>query len=161
MNPGKEGQAWILLWDMVSIHASEATLAAMKAMFPYVVLDPAAQHVVLAALRYGSLFAASRAAFRRKRPRRWPALCSTARSTTWSRTEHGDDSLLPNGQLSQSRTSATKTRRGRLVGVVGAHTAPNSAGPLEWAHELHATGALFAKHITSEPAPDQPRLNLG
>ena len=38
LNPGKEGQAWILLWDMASIHASEATLAAMRATFPHVVL---------------------------------------------------------------------------------------------------------------------------
>ena len=38
MNPGREGQSWILLWDMASIHASEATLAAMKAAFPHVVL---------------------------------------------------------------------------------------------------------------------------
>ena len=38
MNPSKEGQAWILLWDMASIHTREATLAAMKAAFPHVVL---------------------------------------------------------------------------------------------------------------------------
>ena len=35
---GWEGQPWILLWDMASIHASEATLAAMRATFPHVVL---------------------------------------------------------------------------------------------------------------------------
>ena len=38
MNPSKEGQSWILLWDMASIHASEATLAAMKAAVQHVVL---------------------------------------------------------------------------------------------------------------------------
>ena len=38
MNPGREGQSWILLWDMASIHASEGTAAAMKAAFPHVVL---------------------------------------------------------------------------------------------------------------------------
>ena len=31
LNPGKDGQAWILLWDMASIHASEATMTTMKA----------------------------------------------------------------------------------------------------------------------------------
>ena len=36
----KEGQSWILLWDMASIHASETTLAAKKAAFPHVVLPP-------------------------------------------------------------------------------------------------------------------------
>ena len=39
MNPSKEGQeAWILPWDMVSIHASVDTLAAVRATFPHVVL---------------------------------------------------------------------------------------------------------------------------
>ena len=38
LNPSREGQAWILLWDMARIHASEATLAAMRAVFPHVVL---------------------------------------------------------------------------------------------------------------------------
>ena len=33
-----EGQSWILLWNMASIHASEATLTAMRATFPHVVL---------------------------------------------------------------------------------------------------------------------------
>ena len=52
MNPSKEGQSWIPLWDMASIHASEATLAAMKAAFPprRTVLHPATKHFVLAAL---------------------------------------------------------------------------------------------------------------
>ena len=38
LNPSRERQSWILLWDMASIHASEATLAAMKVTFPHVVL---------------------------------------------------------------------------------------------------------------------------
>ena len=38
LNPSREGQAWILLWDMTSIHASEATLIAMRTTFPHVVL---------------------------------------------------------------------------------------------------------------------------
>ena len=38
MNPGKERKSWTLLWDMPSIHASEATLAAMQAAFAHVVL---------------------------------------------------------------------------------------------------------------------------
>ena len=33
VNTGKEGQAWILLWDKASIHASEATLAAIVLCF--------------------------------------------------------------------------------------------------------------------------------
>ena len=38
LNPSREGQAWILLWDTASIHASEATVTAMRAAFPLVVL---------------------------------------------------------------------------------------------------------------------------
>ena len=38
MNPGKEGQSWILPWDMATIHTSDAALAAMKATFPHVVM---------------------------------------------------------------------------------------------------------------------------
>ena len=38
LNPRREGQAWILLWDMASIHASADTLAAMRVTFPHVVL---------------------------------------------------------------------------------------------------------------------------
>ena len=38
MNPSKVGLARVLLWDMASVHASEATLAAVKAAFPHVVL---------------------------------------------------------------------------------------------------------------------------
>ena len=56
MNPSKEGQAWILLWTMTSIHASEASLGVMWAAFPRrTVLPPATMHVVLAALRRGRL----------------------------------------------------------------------------------------------------------
>ena len=53
LNPSKEGQACILLWDIASIHASEATMTAKAAR--RAVLHPAAQHFVLAALRRGRL----------------------------------------------------------------------------------------------------------
>ena len=43
LNQGKEGQAWILPWDMASIHASRDHQGR----------HPAAQHVVLAAMRRG------------------------------------------------------------------------------------------------------------
>ena len=38
LNLSKEGQAWILLWDMASIHDSEGTMTAMKEKFLHVVL---------------------------------------------------------------------------------------------------------------------------
>ena len=82
LNPSKEGQAWILPRDMASIHASEATLVAMRATFPHVVLCCVPSNLQPCDLKPSS--SASRAASRRKRPRRWPALRSTAFSTTWS-----------------------------------------------------------------------------
>ena len=38
LSPSKAGQTWILLCEMTSVHASEATLAAMKTAFLHVVL---------------------------------------------------------------------------------------------------------------------------
>ena len=68
--------------DMASIHASEATLEAMRATFPHVVLcfPPATQHVVPAALRRGRL---PRAASKGKRAPLLPAPFSMAPSTAW------------------------------------------------------------------------------
>ena len=37
LNPSKEGQSWIPLWDMASSHASEATLKELRAACPHVV----------------------------------------------------------------------------------------------------------------------------
>ena len=84
MNPGREGQSWILLWDMASIHASEATLAAMKAAFPHVVLcfiPPKARRTCSPATWPSS--AASRAASRRRRAPPLPAPSSMAPSKAW------------------------------------------------------------------------------
>ena len=123
MNPIKEGQSWILLWDMTSIHASEATLAAMKVAFPLVVLCFLSRSPVTLPCS-----AASRATSRRRRAPLLPAPSSMAPSKAESRTKHGGISLRPNGQLAQSRTSATRTRSGARGGVNYAHRAtPNSA----------------------------------
>ena len=84
MNPGREGQSWILLWDMASIHASEATLAAMKAAYPHVVLcflPPQSTSYFSPATWPSS--AASRAASRRKRAPLLPAPFSMAPSMAW------------------------------------------------------------------------------
>ena len=64
MNPGKEGQSWILLCNVASIHTSAGTLAAMEASLPH-----------------WPYSAASRAASRRKRAPLLPAPSSTARWT--------------------------------------------------------------------------------
>ena len=77
MNPSKEGQSWILLWDM---HASEATLAAMKAAFPHVVLCASSRHEALRTCSHATWpsSAASRAPSRRRRAPLLPAPSSMA-----------------------------------------------------------------------------------
>ena len=56
LNPIKEGQAWILLWDMASIHA-RGNPGCHVGRFPShrARIPPATKHVVLAALRRGRL----------------------------------------------------------------------------------------------------------
>ena len=84
LNPSKEGQTWILVWDMASIHASEATLAAMKAAFPHIVLcfiRRTARRTCSPATWPSS--SASRAASRRRRAPRLPAPSSMAPSKAW------------------------------------------------------------------------------
>ena len=85
MNPGREGQSWILFWDMASIHASVATLAAMKAAFPSrrVVLHPATKHVVPCIPATWPSSPASRAASRRRRAPLLPAPSSMTPSKAW------------------------------------------------------------------------------
>ena len=125
LNPSKEGQAWILLWDMTSIHASEATLAAMKAKFP---------HVVLCFI-----------------PPLLPTLSSKAPSTTSSRTRHGDDSRRPNGQLAPSH-GPLRQKPGlddRLASLARPQRRRIPRGR-DGASALHARDELGAWHITPE-----------
>ena len=154
MNLGKEGQAWILLWDMASIHSSEATRAAMQATFPHIVLYfiPPRSSSYLQPCDVAVFRSFKSCIQAQGEPQSCPL---RPRSTTWSRTRHGHDSLRPNGQVAQSRTSATKTRRGRLCGVARAPTATTiSARPSK--RPRHARDEPFAKHITPEPAEEGP-----
>ena len=95
------------------------------------VLHPAAQHLVLSALRRGRLPQLQELHPDACECRSYP-LRPRRVVRRLGHEQGGDDSLRPNGQLEQSRTSATKSRRGRLVGVACAPTATtNSARPLK------------------------------
>ena len=92
-----------------------------------VVLHPAAQHVVLAALRRGRLPQLQElhpdAGERHACPRRPRWLLQMPG-------HHGGASLRPNGHLVQPRTCARRTRRGQLDGIACAQAAtPSSAMP--------------------------------
>ena len=83
LNPSREGQAWILLRDMACIHASEGTLAAMRAAVPHVVLCFIPPRSTSCSPATWPSSAASRTAFRWKRAPLLPTPSSTARSKAW------------------------------------------------------------------------------
>ena len=112
MNPGKEGQAWILLWDMASIHASAATLAAMRAKFLHVVLRFIPPHST------SNLQPCDVAVFRScKSCIRTQATTTLARSVLDGTFDEQGMATSVFGHLAQSRTSATRTRFRQLGGV--------------------------------------------
>ena len=120
LNSSREGQAWILLWDMASIHASADTLAAKRAS-RRTVLPPVTKHFVLAALRSGRL-----PKLQELHPgasERHSCLLCHRRLVRRLGQEQG---------MVAPRTSATRTRSGARDGVNCAHRAtPNSARPLK------------------------------
>ena len=122
LNASREGQAWIFLWDMASIRASEATVAALnEGCSPscLALRHPTTKHVVFAARRRGSL-----------RPPSQPVPSSTAHS---KRTGPGGDKLGPNGRRVPQR------RQLRAQGDVKFRDAMTEAAA------LHAHGELFTK----------------
>ena len=160
LNPGWEGQPWILLWDMASVHASGATLAAMRESFP---------HVVLAFLPPQStsyLQPCDVAVFRSfKSCIQGQASATLARSVLdgsfnelvmnkpWRRQSSAEWAARAVKDLcNANQVWATGWRRLRAHG--DAHF--NEA--VEEAAALHADGELFARHITPEPAEEGPPM---
>ena len=138
MNPSKEGQAWILLWDTASIHASEATLAAMRAAFPHVVL------CFIPPRSTSYLQPCDVAVFRS-----FKSCIQTQASATLARSVlDGGASLRPNRHLVQPRSCATRTRRGQLDGIACAQAAtPSSARP--WQRPRHSAPTMSSSPSTS------------
>ena len=160
MNPGREGQSWILLWDMASIHASEATLAAMKAAFPHVVL------CFLPPQSTSYLQPCDVAVFRS-----FKSCIQTQASATLARSvlDGSFDGLAMNKAWRRqssaewaARAIADIVAEGRVWNTgwrqLRAHSDGAFRDAVEEAAALHAHDELFAKHIVPEPAEEGPPI---
>ena len=158
LNPGWEGRPWILLWDMASVHASEATLTAMKATFPHVVL------CFLPPQSTSYLQPCDVAVFRSfKSCIQTQASATLARSVLdgtfegltlnkpWRRQSSAEwASRAIADILAENKVWSTGWRQLR------AQSDTEFDAAVAHATELHAEGELFARHIEPEPAPDDP-----
>ena len=158
LNPGREGQSWILLWDMASIHASEATLAAMKAAFPHVVLCFIPPHST------SYLQPCDVAVFRS-----FKSCIQTQASATLARSViDGSFEGLAMNKAWRRQSSAEWASRAvtdlcdeNKAWTTGWHRlrAGSNAEFREAVAEaaaLHAHDELFSRHIEPEPAPEDP-----
>ena len=155
MNPSKEGQSWVLLWDMASIHASEGTLAAMKPT-RRAVLHPAAQHVVFAALRRGRLpqlqelhpDAGERHA------------CPLRHRRLLRRLGHEQSMAAPvfAEWASRAVTDLCEKDQAWITGWSRLRAGSNAEfrQAVAEAAALYAHDELFSRHIEPEPAPENP-----
>ena len=159
LNPGREGHAWILLWDMASIHASEATLAAMWAAFPTIVLCFIPPHST------SCLVPCDVAVFRS-----FKSCIQAQASATLARSliDGSFDGLTMNkGWRRQSLAewaarAATDLCEENQAWTTGWHrlragsNAEFRDAAVTEAAALHAHDELFSKHIELEPAPEDP-----
>ena len=158
LNPGREGQSWILFWDMASIHASEATLAAMKAAFLHVVL------CFTPSRSTSYLQPCDVAVFRS-----FKSCIQTQASATLARSVlDGSFEGLAMNKAWRRQSSAEWAAR-----AVADFCDENKAWTTGWHHlragsnaefceavaeaaALHAHDELFSRHIEPEPAPEDP-----
>ena len=158
LNPSKEGQAWILLWDMASIHASEAVLAAMRAAFAHVVLcfiPPQStsylQPCDVAVFRNFKSCIQAHASATLARSVIDNSFEGLAMNKAWRRPSSADWAARTVADLcAKNKVWVTGWRQLRAQSDAEFHEAD------EEANELHATGALFAREIAPEPAPADP-----
>ena len=145
LNPGKEGQAWILLWDMASIHSSQATLAAMKAKFPHIVLCFIPPHST------SYLQPCDVAVFRS-----FESCIQEQASATLARSilDGSFDDVVMNRAWRRQSSAEWRAGRRRLR----AHCDNDFRGVVGESAALHAPDDLFAKHIAPEPAEADPRV---
>ena len=155
MNPSKEGQSWILLWDM---HASEATLAAMKAAFPHVVLcfiPPRStsylQPCDVAVFRSFKSCIQTKASATLARAVLDGSFDDLIMNKAWRRQSSAElGSSRSEGRLRQNQAWTTGWRRLR------AHSDDDFRDAVTDAAARHARDDLFAKRIEPEPAPEDP-----
>ena len=158
LNPGREGQSWILLWEMASIHASEATLAAMKAAFPHIVL------CFIPPQSTSCLQPCDVAVFRS-----FKSCIQAQASATLARSviDGSFEGLAMNKAWRRQSSAEWASRAARDVCV------KNQAWTTGWhrlcagsnaefrdavteAAALHSRDELFSRHIEPEPAPEDP-----
>ena len=149
---------WILLWDMASVHASEATLTAMRATLSHVVLcfipprstshlqpcDVAVFHsfkscsqAQASATLASSVLDGSFEGLAMNKARRRQS------SATWAARALTD-------LCDENKIWSTGWRQLRVQSDAKFHEA------VEEANELHPIGALFTRQIDPEPAPEDP-----
>ena len=158
LNPGWEGQSWILLWDMASIHASEATLAAMRATFPHVVLcflPPQStsywQPCDVAVFRSFKSCIQGQASATLARSVLDDTFEGLAMNKAWRRQSSAEwASRAVADILAENKAWSTGWRQLRAQDDAEFHEA------VEEANGLHVAGVLFARHIEPEPAPEDP-----
>ena len=158
LNPSREGQSWILLWDMASIHASEATLAAMRESFPHVVLcflPPQStsylQPCDVAVFRSFKSCIQGQASATLARSVLDGSFEGLAMNKAWRRQSSAEwASRAVADILAENKVWSTGWRRLRADGDAHFREA------VEEAAALHAEGELFARHITPERAPEDP-----
>ena len=151
LHPNKEGQAWILLWGMASIHPSEATLTA------------SVPHVVLAFLPPRStsyLQPCDVAVFRS-----FKSCIQVQASATLARSvlDGSFDDLIMNKACCQSSAGAfravtdlcDKNQAWTTGSRLRAHSGDFRDAVTE-AAALHSRDDLFSKHIEPEPTPEDP-----
>ena len=158
LNPGREGQSWILLWDMASVHASEATLAAMRTTFPHVVLaflPPQStsylQPCDVAILRSFKSCIQKQATTTLARSVLDGSFNALAMNKAWRRQFSAEWAARAVKDLCDAnQVWTTGWRRLRADGDGAFRDAVTEAAA------LHAHDELFAKHIVPEPAPEDP-----
>ena len=158
MNPSEEGQAWILLWDVASIHASEATLAAMKAAFPHVVLcfiPPRStsylQPCDVAVFRSFKSCIQTQASATLARSVLDGSFEGLAMNKAWRRQSSAEWAARAVTDLCDENKAWTTGWR-----PLRAHSDAHFKEAVAEAAALHAHDELFSKHIEPEPAPEDP-----
>ena len=156
LNPGREGQSWILLWDMASIHASEATLAAMKAAFPHVVLcflPPQSTSYLQPCFRSFKSCIQTQASATLARAVLDGSFDGLAMNKAWRRQSSAEwASRAVADILAENKAWSTGWRQLR------AHNDGAFRDAVEEAAALHSRDDLFARHIAPDPAEEGPPM---
>ena len=147
-----------LLWDMASIHASEATLAAMRAAFPHIVLCFIPPHSTsylqpcdVAVFRSFKSCIHAQASTTHARSVLDGSFDGLAMNKAWRRQSSAEWASRAVADLCEKNLAWT-TGWSRLR----AHSNDEFEAAVAHATELHAERELFSRHIERKPAPEDP-----